>query len=202
MIESKKKKYSEPQLLFPENQAFLDGKLQNPLYSDEIRKVFAYRHHISLIHNEKRRFAWTTVGISFLLCAFFSGWLLFISMEDFLKEPVFSNLNGNDLGLIVVILVFLFMAYFGITTINYRPKKVDALYHQWLKTGKIVIGEFSHTTYERMGFSVRIHYKIFSEDGKKIRGSFNPPSINSDLTLVKGTPIYILYADKKLHAPL
>lgn len=130
-------KRTEPQLLYLKNQAFLDGKLEYPVNTKKIMDTFAVRHYLSTIPNPS---SWI-VGFFLIFMS-----LIFIVPGALTVFALVSEWGVRDLPtLILMISIALgslslgFMGtYAGIVIMNYRPKRVNALYYDWLKRGQKV----------------------------------------------------------------
>ncbi len=203
----KKKKHCDPQLLFPENQAFMDGKLLNPVNSQDMMDVVARQYHLSTHHNFLIRGLFVSLGTVLVLFALGFGWGLSTMIIEAIR---YSELTVVGilifLAILAIFTAILIFIYYCVVAVNYRPGRVNALYRDWLKRGRIVDAEIHRVRWDR-GKVTHIEYQAVLEHGEKIIGEFSTKNINmqsADLfaKTTIGMPIYILYADKRLHIPL
>lgn len=196
-----KQKRAEPVLMHSANQAFMDGHLQHPVNSQQIKDAFAHRYHLSTVPSLQGRLTVAGCGLFILLpLTLFISWGAYGAWRQLLNNFTTLNLLGSIVVQFVALALIVLLYWIGVSVFRYNPDKVNRLYNDWLKRGEIIHGEFGGYEYER-GKVVRINYRFYMNDGKRYSGSLPAiPTLNSQL--VNGTPIYILYADKKLHAPL
>ena len=219
MTEAKKKKKQEkPQFLFAWNKNFVTGFIDTPGNKEQIAAAIATRHHISSYSNifSEKHNSGLGCGIGaaiffilfYLFCLFAAVILLWAIIYTIITQQTITF--GTLIMSIVGILVTGGMGIFGIwsikTELNYRPKKLQYLYKKLIKDGKIVVGEFTGegSTYAHRHDPsyIMIQYRFEVEKGKTINGEipYQFPGLRDHL--VPGMPIYVVYVNEKLHAPL
>mgnify|MGYP000385923911 CR=1 FL=1 len=211
-----KKKHSEPQYLFAWNKSFASGYLDTPAHKKQIASTIAGRYHISSyshIFSEKRNAGLgCVIGIAIvfipfvLFCLFGAVVLLWLAVDSIISE---QTMNFPAL-LMILFVAFPMMGSMGIagiqwlrTELNYRPGEVRHLYNKLIKDGKIVVGEYTGKgiSYPSTSNYELIQYQFEDEKGKIIMGEIAYLS-GTTKHLVPGIPIYVVYLDEKLHAPL
>ncbi len=191
----KKKKHSEPQLLFPQNQRFLDGndKYKYPTNLQEILNIFAKRHNLSTYHNGEMRVVLGFAGLIMGFSALSIGWVVLNNLQ----MPTLSIINIlNLLLLLVTMLTTVALTYVCAVAINYRPNHMNELYEYWQKHGSMIKSKVISVRYGT------IQYEVKLEDDSKIIGKYPTKSKKVLSSYRAGDSLYVFYADKKLHAPL
>lgn len=203
MNKPKKKKNSEAQLLFPHNQKFLDGnaKYAEPINANEIMDAFASRHHLSTFHDAEKRVILGFVGILSISIALCSFHVILTSISDILdsQSPVISG-NSVPIMLLFIFLACIVIVFICLRAINYQPKRVNRMYQDWLKESSMINGRIIHIS--KSNIQGYIQYEMIFEGSDTMIGNYRTKSRRVLSNYHIGDTIYILYADKKLHAPL
>lgn len=206
-----KKKHGEPQFVYPENQSFLNGHTKKLAHDKVVSQQIAIRHGISPLFDLQpkkfflsERLSFVFVIPGFILCISIGGWFSWMVFNLAFTEPtllgkVFAGFFG-----IFTLLMTLLVIYGTVIFLNHRPQKARQLYKDLLN-GRIVVGEIKKIAF-RTGAETKKTYILYTfEDdvrGITYEGTVSYSYMNPTDRLAEGTPIYILYADKKLHAPL
>jgi len=204
-----KQKHPEPQFIYPENQLFLDGHTKKLAHDKVVAEQIAMRHGISpLFDLQPKKFSSSErLGFVFLIPGFIfligmGGWLSWIVFSIAFTEPTLPGKILAGVFGIFTLSVTLVVIYGTVILLNYRPQKAKQLYKDLLN-GQVVVGNITKIRFIR-GKTAKtgIDYIFQDETGVEHKGTISYGYMYPTDRLVEGTPIYILYADKKLHAPL
>lgn len=207
----KKKKNGEPQLLFAKNKNVVSGLSRKLAHKNRIASELASRHSISPYFKlDPQKKSYSTIVYLLLLGMVFLPVFILSSLVSIMFattgiydvvinwEITFENLYSIII-LAPILIVFSLLGLMWLRImLNYRPKKARQLYNILINDGKVIKGIV--TEGEIPGrLRNRIKYQFSDENEDIIKSTSTVPY----MTLPpKGTPIYILYADKKLHTPL